>query len=333
MKRLLISVLCAPGFLLAGPRLDAAAATRVAVQPAPPEATPAPDPAEEEFEGGPNLKALAAIKLPPNPTREQVLEYIDDILRASRHQSTWTPVDPQVEMLARLGPEHLDVLLAAARDPVHDYYLMFAIERIVTDEHKPVILHAMRRHNDLVRTVIAKGWQRDARGVLLEKLNSRPDYLPSEWLDAVVSLNEPESYPGLKDYLVHGANPVSTYAVIRELPGIDLEEWVATAWAHRKQQIGRATDEFAEVAAGYGHFDALVRLFKRLAEPQPARNQFFEWERRTVRDKVKELVGRTATDAEQVEWFKAHRDRLRWDPEAKKWVVAATIRPAGPPGR
>ncbi len=72
-------------------------------------------------EHGPDLEALGKIKLPENPTKDQVRDYVAKIIAASRDQNTFSDSDPQVAMLQQVGPDNLDVLLDAygrrGRDP------------------------------------------------------------------------------------------------------------------------------------------------------------------------------------------------------------------------
>ena len=78
----------------------------------------------------PNLKALQKIKLPENPTEDQVQEYIDSIIMASEGQNRWSPRDPQVRMLAKLGRERLKLLIDALGSG-GSYYLGEAIKQLV----------------------------------------------------------------------------------------------------------------------------------------------------------------------------------------------------------
>lgn len=142
-------------------------------------ATPAPN-----FTGrGPDQDALDKIKLPDNPTKDQVRQYVQDIAYASRGQNEWSSEDPQIEMLERVGPANLDVLLDALGSRTYrsglftSSYLFPAIKALVRNEHKEMILKLLPQRPQLAEIILENGWAADARSTLVEGLRAKPNFL------------------------------------------------------------------------------------------------------------------------------------------------------------
>lgn len=276
---------------------------------------------------GPDVEALAKIQLPPNPTREQAAQYLRQVLKASQVQRTYSDADPQVEMIARVGREHLDVLLAS--DDMR--YVPKAVESLVTDADKDRVIAALRRNVHLFPVVRRRGWERDAHAVLVEGMRGRTDYLPTEWVDAVAGSGDPAAYPLVREYLARGMNPSWTYKSAARIPGVDLDEWVRYAWSRRRPggfRLSLLTDptaaiDFAPTAAAHGHADALAYMFRVLGDRSAD-----EWRRRSARDAVVALTDAQGTDADLAGWYEQNNGRLVWDGPTKRYVVRADTQPS-----
>lgn len=279
------------------------------------------------MERGADREALAKIELPANPTREQVAAYVDAIEKATRGQNSFSSRDPQVEMLARVGPEHLDVLVerlgsrrglfgwGGGGDELR-FYLIPAIDSLVEERHKPLILEALPRHHQLVEVVVSQGWEEDARDVLIAELRKRPHFLPTEWIDAVATLDDPETYDLLKDYFIRGSNQAHTYQAIRHLPDIDLDKAVRDAWRRASRQRGSWERlRMAAIAAEHGHLDALEALVESLDD-----EVHWGW-RESNRDAVERLIDFTGTDEEIQRWFRENKARLKFDPPSRMFLL------------
>jgi len=278
-----------------------------------------------ENASGPNRTALAKIKLPSKPTKEQAIDYVNQILQASNNQQIFSTTDPQVGMLAKVGSEHLDVLLKA--DPGScDLYVNTAIERIATDDQKGDVIAAMARHRGLVSVVVKRGWVQEAKPILIEGLKSGERYLPTDWVSAVAVLRDPATFPALRRYMIEGTNAWWTYKAVSRLPDIDLDEWVDKTWTKRRAEHGPGTEgnTFASVAAAHGHLDALDRLFAELNSS----NVQEKWWHREARGVIVNVVDASGTDAELVKWYRENRDRLNWDPKLRRYVTSSATRPA-----
>lgn len=152
---------------------------------------------------------LKGIDLPAKATKEQTREYVARILRAASHNGSYGADDPEVELLERVGPANVDVLI----EPLinvdilnGDIYLVEALKALVREEHKDLTLKSLPSAQELVKVALARGWIEDAAPILLGRLADRgswtlpsPD-LPPEWIEAVAGLKRPETYESLKAY-------------------------------------------------------------------------------------------------------------------------------------
>ena len=212
---------------------------------------------------------LTEITLPTNPTKQHVIAYVRRIHEISQVQTVFSVDDPQVAMLTRVGPAHVDVLINMLGS--EDAHLLEAIRRLVSEDHKQLVLQFLPIQHQLVRVVTSKGWEEEARGILISQLANRQGYLPLEWIQAVASFEDPETYDHLKAYFAFASNHAETYEVIKDLPGIELEEAVAAAWK-RAQHEGRwEAKRMAAIAIDFGHVDALGYLIRLLASGQAGR--------------------------------------------------------------
>jgi hypothetical protein len=260
--------------------------------------------------------ALRRLSLPADATPEQVQSYIDEVLRVSARQTVASPSDPQVEMLARVGPQRADALIQAAvgrRGPAA-LHLVEALKRIVGAEHKRALIEALPRCHELIGVVVAREWEDAARQVLISELQKVPTELPPAWIEAVARLKDPSTYAALRAYLVEGANRAQTYNAIKRLPGLRLEDAVAEAWQRAAHAGEYEAVSMATIAADYGHLDALDALADALRSDQP-------WLRRLAREALLRHVEIRGSDDELRAWLAANRGKLRFEADSLIWRV------------
>jgi hypothetical protein len=264
---------------------------------------------------------LKKIKLPENATEEQVKEYIQKIVDASRKQNSFSSEDPQVRMLHRIGPKHFHLLLESMESTGHpyafggNYHVRQAVLKLAREEHKMLILAALARLPFLVQIISDRGWEKDARIILLAELRSGDQRLPTEWITAVADLRDPKTYNDLKRYLVDQDNRHSTYEAIRDLPGIDLTDAVAKAWTERGHHDWEKTG-IAKVAVQYGHLDALEYLIDLLQDEQ--RNR---WQTSSIRALLRRHMDFYGSTKEMAEWLKKNKGGIVFDNDTKKFKV------------
>jgi hypothetical protein len=265
-----------------------------------------------------DVAALRKIRLPEDPSREEIEEYVDAILAASRGQNSFSTEDLQIPMLVKVGRKNVDVLIDRL-DGAVEFYLTAAVSRLAGEEHKELILKVLPAEERLIGVVVEKGWVQDARSILTAALKNAPSYLPPQWIDAVASLRDPETHGDLRRYFVHGSNKSLTYQAIRNLPGIDLDAAVTEAWKKPETAISPfERSDLAPIAAAHGHRDALDLAFELLDGSN-------DWRAREARKTILRHTGATGSDDELKAWFRDNKDQLQWDAEMRKFVIRKTV--------
>lgn len=262
----------------------------------------------------PDLELLAKIALPKNPTKQQARDYINAIVLVSKNQQNYQAADPQVTMLAAVGHDHIDELILAMRG--NDYtqtHTITAIKMLVSDGDKAMIINSLYDHPKLVEVVMARGWVADAQEVLIRKLRESPGYLPTEWIAAVASLNNPSTYGDLTNFFMNGSNKRITYRFISRLPGIDLTQAAPIAWEKTRKdnyEIGGVT----EAALSVGYLPALDFVVESLDAVQQA----YEYNPRAL---MYQYTAQQGTNEELKKWHAANRSNLAFDAQLKRFVV------------
>ena len=268
---------------------------------------------------GPDREALAKIALPENPTKEQVRAYVRDIATASIGQNSYSDSDPQVALLARVGEDNLDVLVEAADgNGMSDYHIMRAINRLATERSKDLVLKNLEAHKELAGVVLRRGWAAEARQTLLDGM--RGEYVPCEWITALASLRDTNTYPALLEFLEKGQNRAQTYDSIQHLPGIDLAPSVAAAWERARFSHRWEANGMARIALGYGHTSALEALLKNLKMPSTQENSY---ETTRILDALWEHTETTGSPDELNAWYEANKTNLVFDAATRKFRKAS----------
>lgn len=279
-------------------------------------ATPARTSIRGDFDSrGPDREALMKVKLPEHPTKDDVRAYVNAIAVASIGQNSFSDSDPQVGLLAKVGEENLDVLIDSADgNGMSDYHLMRAIVRLATPRSKDLVLANLARHKELASVVLQRGWAAEARETLLEGLQD--PYVPCEWVTAVASLRDTNTYPALLNFMVKGQNRTMTYNAIEHLPGIDLAPSVATAWERSRFGHRWEAQGMAIIALGYGHVSALEYL---LRASQLADTQSSSYELTRVLDALWAHTDGGGTPEEIRAWYEANKTNLVFDAADRKF--------------
>ncbi len=265
--------------------------------------------------GGADTQALEKISLPENPTTNQIVAYIKKICLASAKQNSFSNNDPQVVMLTKIGHENLELLLTTECNHSAEFYTIPAITLLAQPEDKGLILQYLPFKKDLVKVVIQKGWEKDAKSILYNELKQEPYYLPIEWIRAVASLQEPSVYEDLKQYLIHGSNKKWTYETINLLPGIELDSAVIQAWENAKRDPWSRV-AFAPIALAYGQSDALSVIIESL-DSSPADYNVIRFPRKYILQYT--YVSGSNNDIR--EWYNKNKSHLYFDKEKKKYIV------------
>ena len=273
-----------------------------------------------------NVDKLIDITLPNNPTSEDVKKYIQKIRTASIGQRGYSARDPQVALYAEVGqknlPHLIDSLSRGDSHTMHDYHIIFAITQLVDDAHKSLILDSLSRHPSLVKVVLEKGWEVDAREILLTELKTE-QRLSTDWVKATAMLNDPESYPFLRDHFIKAGNRSQTYDAIKNLPLEDMTGAVAEAWEGSQYEHEYERQRMAVIAVEYGRVDALGFLVDALITPPDSNAS--NYMRKEMRFALLKTTDFRGSNEEFKEWFETNQDHLRFDQESKIFVISQEV--------
>jgi hypothetical protein len=266
---------------------------------------------------------LSTLTLPADATREAVQEYILKIHELSSGQRHWSSRDPQVGMLAAVGPENLSLLIELSRQG--RFYTPYAVKAIARPEHKELILKNLAVMPELVDVVVKYGWTEDARGTLLAELKYR-DNLPFAWIRAVAGFEDPETYPDLLAYFVNSSSPGSVYGIIKNLNGINLAKAVPDAWKNAKysdSEYSYRCWQMIPIAMEYGMPDTLDAAAALLLEKRKESDYYKDKTRAAIR----QHVGKFDTDEAFIEWLGVNRSDIRFAAEIKMFIGRRSLAP------
>ena len=269
---------------------------------------------QPQVKRNPDLDTLLKIVLPPNASKRQVRDYVQQILVASRDQRTYLASDPQVGMLIEVGPDNVDVLIDVAADGnPWSRYAVEAIDRLATNVHKTEIIEALPTHYYLARVVLHKNWCREARPYLLERMRDYTGYLPTEWIQCIAKLKDPATYPDLKFYLENGWNRHSTYGAIRFLPGINLDSTLQRAWDNaltkgNSYEVRYLTADTVKT----GYLPAMDYVVENLNNSKSLPNAH------AIALRHLDILG---NNREIREWYIRHRSRLIFDKKTARFTL------------
>jgi len=266
----------------------------------------------------PDLKSeLNNISFPSKPDKKSIVTYILKILILSQDLNRYSPEDQQIDMLAKIGEQYIDVLLDFGNNKsiAGRFYINHAIARIATESSKNKIIENLRLNEDLAKVVLKNGWQVEARDIMIEKLY-KERFVPKELIQAVVKLEDPLTYDALIYFFVHGTNQYNTYGLTYKLPGININNHIIEAW-----EITLATRTnyekmlMAELAIRLGRKDALEILIEGL----------YEFKSPTLNDRflkiLKEYVDIKGDLSAIAEWYNTNKNNIIFDVATKKFVL------------
>lgn len=274
----------------------------------------------EKQKDTPDMDMFLRIHLPENPSRAEVIDYVNLIYVLSRKQRTEFDGDPQVLMLAKVGRQNMDVLLAASASGVPaSKYGFNAIAMLAEEQDKDWILSKLPAYSSLARVVLIKGWCQDARDILAKAI-ARNGYVESEAIQCLVQKPERKYYPVLKSYLAHGWNPHTTYSLIKDLPGIDFTQELQQAWEgsrSRNYEMGYLTRDVLET----GYLPAFRFLFTVLENNNGLPITIFDAE-----GLIREFGDAYGTREQLQSWYRANEDELHFDRKLRRFTVGGKVR-------
>jgi len=271
---------------------------------------------------GANVEKLLGINLPDDPTTKDVKLYIQKIKTATEGQRSYSHNDPQVVMYMEVGkeniPELINALSVGGSHSSANYHLLPAIEKLMSESDKAIILESLSKHPYLIRVITNNGWEEDARDTLLHELKSE-SRLSTDWVRAVAALREPESYPLLRQYFISADSRYQTYDAIKDLPIEDLKGAVNEAWIEGRYGHEYSRQRLADIAVTYGNLEALEYLIHALNFPSS--NSSYARLNTTSRFIVLGLLDTKRSNEELATWFATNKEQIKFDTETGRFIA------------
>ena len=283
---------------------------------------PRPDysdmPPPEQRRDSPDLARLQQVEFPPAPNDASVTAYIQRIYDISRYQKIHQTSDPQVSMLMRVGAEFLHLLIRETYSHVgwHDYGIE-VIGRLAEDRHKAQIIDALKRYSKYARVIYRRGWHHEFQDRLVAGLKGNRGYVPAEWIRAVAEFERADARAALIEYFKYGWNNHVTYKHIVALDGIeaDLARAIPIAWTTASEKNPHAQGELTPRALELGYQPAFRYLMARLQQDSGKPAYSMNPHALALR-----FTEQTGSDEEIYRWYRANRERIRFDAERKVFV-------------
>ena len=259
------------------------------------------------------LAQLKAMRLPIGATKDEARQYVKGIVDASRKQESFAVYDPQVFMLQRVGPEHVDVLLENI--DACPAYIVPAVRPLAEERHKAAVLAALPRHPGLMDVFLDRKWLDDAKPALIAELAKKPEVMPSSWLYALCQIKDEATYPALKGHMVQSRRPMDVYLLLRDVPKMDLKESVAALWARTRQEAW-LSPQVVPIALDFGHADALEYAVRALGKDPDLPGGL-----RYARAILLQHLDASGDNEQIAQWYDKNRDKLVFDAERKRFTL------------
>jgi hypothetical protein len=279
----------------------------------------------EKPKESPDMDMLLRVSLPPNPTRSEVINYVNVIYMLSRRQRTELPGDPQVTMLAKVGREHLDVLLASSAPGVPmAKYGIHAIALLVQAEDQQWVFDHLPANHGLVTVIQLKGWCEAARPIFESLLARGPRNVSLDVIECLLQKPKPEYYAALKLYFVTASNAHSAYGLLRTIPGLDLRAELPQAWEYsRSDGNPYAVSYLAPDVLATGYLPAFHFLFEALECEVDGRRRIATFDAGTM---IRRYSFASGSRDEMLAWYAVNKYSLRFDRKSARFVAGRSTK-------
>jgi hypothetical protein len=268
---------------------------------------------------------LHKLSLKKTATKEEVKAYIDEIIRNTPQNKSYSSDDVEVEYIARVGSQNVDVLLESIKTEKWagvNLYIQAAIHKLANDDNRALIIKKLPIHRDLIRVILNKNWVEHARDIIVTELRAKYYDLEFGWIDAAIKLNDNSLHDIILEHFFNSNHPWYLYwklKAIDDLPKKKLDDAVERIWSSYKfNQIStRGADcTLLIMASLHGHMDALEKLLIFMNESRE--KYYYHSHPRTY---ILSLLPFYGTNKEMYEKFKENKDRLKFDRSKVKYVL------------
>ncbi len=266
-----------------------------------------------------DAQAIDRASLPANFTDQQLEAYLDQIILNLSQDWNWQIRDTTRQKLQAIGAHGLPALLR--RLPlewsVENEMILPVVTNLVTREQLPDLRAALQRDDQVADVFISKGWEADARDVLVARLSDHRQPMTSSALRIAAGARDPATYGDLRWQFVHlnyGHDQV--IEALEQCPGFDAAGAVRDAWLNVRLGVTSGPG-LAFLAARQGLPDALNTAIVTAQQTQDNS----ESEQRRHLSELAALTGYMGDTNNILSWVVNNRDRLHYDPAQQRYLL------------
>ncbi len=224
------------------------------------------------------------------------------------------------ESLKSLGREYLDLFIRATKNhrQARDVAKKL-VEALAEDQDMALILSRLKDHQWLVTVVRNRGWAPAARDILLEGIRGDCPCRLGAWLETLLSLKDPATYPDILSFFSkHGDE--ESYRLLKAMPEVGLQyEHVLSAWNARWNNKNNSNyKSFLSVALENGiltAIDGVARFYNEMGKEKDDADK-------EIYNKIVTYFDVDLSGQEFWAWFHRNKDRFEYDAEKQMWRVS-----------
>lgn len=269
-----------------------------------------------------HLQAIDAITLPENPTREQCVQYMDQLREATKNRRSFSSRDPVVDKLKALPKEHYDLIMTEVTNnsAMLRIYANYALRDIDPEIVRDRFVASVSDNPASIGIIVSNGWVNDIRESVIATMRTADGSLSREWFQAAVELDEPELYPKLHEVAINSRYAGEFIEMLKMLPDYDLDQTVNVCWERAKSgKLSVSKSTIAPFAVERGNVEALGELIARLGSYTSY--YYSSSSRNSRRAIVLRHIDFRGSNTELEAWYKQNKDELVFDPLRKRFTI------------
>lgn len=170
----------------------------------------------------------------PGTTEKEVRQYLDKLAELAGSTKGWSNPSPEADALRKLRSEDVPILLDYL-DTSLAKYIQFAIEDLVVEEQKEIILAAFREHPEMRRAVEKFGWEAECSKLITQYMREAGTFEKEDWAQLAANTGDMQAYRALIDAYFEISSTFSNdresvYRAAMQAPGFPLAEFHDRIW-------------------------------------------------------------------------------------------------------
>ncbi|MEM7357770.1 MAG: hypothetical protein AAF431_01580 [Pseudomonadota bacterium] len=265
----------------------------------------------------PDMDMLLRVQLPSEPSKREIIDYINSIFILSRNQESYDKGDPQILMLTLVGSESMNLLLSASKDGRKQGLYGLEAIRLLADVHsKDFILKNLRTHPFLAKVIWDKEWCADAESILVSFVSAGygANHGYYDMIKCLDGLKNPEYYPLLRKALAESWDPYHVLLALTHTPDTEFVDELREAWARKRE---RGVQYMTEEALETGYLPAFHYLWDVFDN-----EEISDYDQRHARRLLVRFSDFDIAENELMNWYQINKNQIEFDSTAKKFVLA-----------